>query len=68
MQDELNQFKRNEVWDLVPCLKESQLLAPNRCLGTSWTKRGLSQGIKQGLLLKGITKRKGLTMRKPMLP
>ena len=25
MQDELNQFKRNDVWDLVP----------NRCLGTS---------------------------------
>jgi len=46
MQDELNQFERHEVWDLVQ--KESQLLGPNGFLETSWTKMGLSQEIKQG--------------------
>ena len=48
-------------------LKGSQLLGPNRFLETSWTKMGSSQETKQDWFLKGITKRKGLTMRKLML-
>jgi len=35
MQDELNQFKRNDVWDLIPKPNTKTLLEPNGCLGTS---------------------------------
>jgi len=35
MQDELNQFKRKDVWDLVPKPDTRTLLEPNGCLGTS---------------------------------
>jgi hypothetical protein len=38
MQDELNQFKRNEVWELVSCPKENQSLEPNGSLRTNWKK------------------------------
>ena len=35
MQDELNQFERNDVWDLVPKPKHKNIIGTKWCLGTS---------------------------------
>jgi hypothetical protein len=36
MQEELNDFKRNEVWSLVPCSKQN-IIEPSGCFTTNKT-------------------------------
>ena len=38
MQDELNQFTRNDVWFLVPKTDAMNMIGTNRCLGIKWMK------------------------------
>ncbi|KAL8148732.1 hypothetical protein AgCh_005919 [Apium graveolens] len=47
MQEELNQFKRNKVWELVPAPKNISVIGTKLVLGTKWMKMGLSPEIKQ---------------------
>ncbi|GJT87670.1 hypothetical protein Tco_1069387 [Tanacetum coccineum] len=67
MQEKLNQFYKNKVWTLVLPLKENLSLVPNRYSGTRRMNIELSSGIKQGLLLKGIVKKKESIMLKHFL-
>jgi hypothetical protein len=59
----LNNFKRNEVWELVPRPKKN-------VIGTKWVFRNnkmdlvLSQRTRQGLLAKDILKLKAWTMER----
>ena len=67
MQEELNEFERNKVWQLVPRPKNRSVV------GTKWVFRnktdadGIVIRIKQDLLLKAIHSRKGLIMMKLLL-
>ncbi|GJT87673.1 hypothetical protein Tco_1069390 [Tanacetum coccineum] len=67
MQEELNQFYKNKVWTLVLPLEENPSLVPNGYSGTRRMNIELSSGIKQGLLLKGIVKKKESIMWKHFL-
>jgi hypothetical protein len=63
MEEDLNNFKRNEVWELVPRPKKN-------VIGTKWVFRNnkmdlvLSQRTRQGLLAKDILKLKAWTMER----
>ena len=66
MQEELNQFKRNDVWDLVPKPEHKNII------GTKWVFRNKlnEQGeveTKPDLLLKGTTNKKALFILKLLL-
>lgn len=66
MQEELNQFSRNDVWDLVPRPKGTHII------GTKWI--FMNKLNEQGELLetmldwlhKVIVKKRGLTIEKPL--
>ena len=63
MQDELNQFTRNDVCSLVPKTDAMNVI------GTKWVFRNKMVtllGIRLGLLLKVIIKRKALILMKHM--
>ena len=66
MQDELNQFTRNDVWFLVPKTNDMNIIE------TKWVfinKMDEDDNIvrnKAGLVVKGIIKKKALTLMKHM--
>ena len=69
MQEELNQFERNEVWELVPKPNDQSVI------GTKWVYRNKmdENGIiiinKARLVAQGYNKQKReLTMKRPLLP
>ena len=67
MHEELNQFKRNEVWDIVP--KPTS----HKTIGTKWVfqnkhdESGIIVRNKQDWLQKVTAKKKESTMMKPTL-
>jgi hypothetical protein len=66
MEEELNNFKRNEVWELVPRPKQN-VSAPNGFLGTSKINLVSSQRTRQGLLARVTLKLKAWTLERLML-
>ena len=48
MQEELNQFERNQVWHLIPRPQIDQQLVLSGSLRTSWMSRVTLLGIKLG--------------------
>ena len=68
MQEQLNQFERNQVWHLVPDPMIDQPLVLNRFLGTSWMSRVMMLGIKLGLWPWVTPKSKVSILRKPSQP
>jgi hypothetical protein len=65
MEEELNNFKRNEVWELVPRPKQN-VIGPNGFLGTSKMNLVLSPRTRIGLLAKDILKLKAWTLERLM--
>ena len=63
MHEELHQFVRNDVWDLVPRPKGVNVIVTLR---TSQMNMALLSGINQDLLLKITHKWKGLTLMRPL--
>jgi hypothetical protein len=67
MQEELNNFKRNEVWSLVPCTKQN-------VVGTKWVFRnkqdehGVVTRNKARLVAKGYTQVAGLDFEETFAP
>jgi hypothetical protein len=67
MQDELNNFKRNEVWSLVPCPKQN-------VVGTKWVfrnkqdKDGLMTRNKARIVAKGYAQVAGLDFEETFAP
>jgi hypothetical protein len=67
MHEELENFKRNQIWELVD--------PPPRCklIGTKWmwkNKEGEKGEVvrnKSRLVAQGLVRRRGLTMRRPLL-
>jgi hypothetical protein len=67
MHEELENFERNQVWELVD--------PPPWCkpIGTKWVwknkegEKGEVGETSQGLLLRGSVRRKGLTTKRPLL-
>jgi hypothetical protein len=66
MKEELNNFKRNEVWELVPRSKQN-VIAPNGFLGTSKMNLVSSQRTRQGSLANVTLKLKAWTLERLML-
>jgi hypothetical protein len=66
MHEELENFERNQVWELVD--------PPPGCkpIGTKWVwknKEGQKgEVVRKGLLLRGSVRRRGSTMRRLLLP
>jgi hypothetical protein len=65
MEEELNNFKRNEVWELVQD-QSKMWSAPNEFLETNKMNLVLSQRTRQGLLAKDILKLKAWTLERLM--
>jgi hypothetical protein len=66
MKEELNNFKRNEVWELVPRSKQN-VITPNGFLGTSKMNLVSSQRTRQGSLANVTLKLKAWTLERLML-
>ena len=67
MQEKLNQFKRNEVWELVPRPNDQSVI------GTKWVYRNkMDENCiiirKQDQWPKGIINKRELNMKRPLLP
>jgi len=53
MEDEQNQFKRNEVWDLFPCPKEKSIIGTKWVFRNKLDKNGLITRNQARLVVKG---------------
>jgi hypothetical protein len=65
MEEELNNFKRNEVWELVPRSKQN-VIDTKWVLGTRKMNLVSSQRTRQGSLAKATLKLKAWTLERPM--
>jgi len=66
MQDELNQFKRNDVWDLVPKPEHKNIIGTKWVFRNKLNEQGESE-TKPDLLLKGTANKKALIILKHLL-
>jgi hypothetical protein len=66
MEEELNNFKRNEAWEFVPRPKQNVIDTKWVFLGTSKMNLVLSQRTRQGLLAKDVLKLKDWTLERLM--
>ena len=64
MQDELEQFKRSEVWDLTPRPAESNVVGTKWIFKNKINEDGLWSETRQDWQLKCILKWKGLTLKR----
>ena len=62
MQDELNQFKRNDVWDLVPKPEHKNIIGTKWVFRNKLNEQGEVIRNKPDLLLKGTANKKELIM------
>jgi len=60
MQDELNQFKRNEVWDLVPCHKGKSIIGTKWVFRNKLDENGIITRNKARLDAKGYNQEEGI--------
>ena len=68
MQDELNQFKRNEVWDLVPCPKGKSIIGTKWVFRNKLDKNGIITINKARLVAKGYNQEKGIDYEETYAP
>jgi len=60
MQDELNQFKRNEVWDLDPCPKGKSIIGTKWVFRNKLDENGIITRNKARLVAKGYNQEEGI--------
>ena len=68
MQEELNQFERNQFWYLIPKPYDRPTLVLNGSLGISWMSRVCVVRNKPRLLAQGYTQIKGIDFEKTFAP
>ena len=67
MQDELNQFKRNDVWDLVPKLEHKNIIGTKWVVRNKLNEQGEVIRNKARLVAQGYTNKKALIILKLLL-
>ena len=68
MQDELNQFKRNEVWDLVPCLKGKLIIGAKWVIRNKLDENGFITRNKARLVAKWYNQEEGIDYEETYAP
>ena len=66
MQEELTQFERNEVWDLVPPPKDKKVIETKWVFRNKLSETGEITRNKARLVAKGFSQVEDLTTMKPM--
>ena len=68
MQDELNQFKRNEVWDLVPCPKGKLTIGRKWVFRNKLDENDIITRNKARLVAKGYNQEEGIDYQETYAP
>ncbi|CAL8134942.1 unnamed protein product [Prunus armeniaca] len=68
MQDELNQFERNDVWYLVPCPKDSNVIGTKWIFRNKTDEKGQIMRNKARLVAQGYTQIEGLDFDETFAP
>jgi hypothetical protein len=68
MQDELNQFKINEVWDLVPCPRGKSIIGTKWVFRNKLDENGIITRNKARLVAKGYNQEEGIDYEETYVP
>jgi len=68
MQEELNQYKRNEVLDLVPCPKGKSIIGTKWVFRNKLDKNGIIKQNKARLVAKGYNQEEGINYEETYIP
>lgn len=60
MQEEPIQFKRNDVWDIVPCQKDKPIISTRWVFRDMMDENNINTKNKFGLVAKGYRQAKGI--------
>ena len=67
MQEELNQFERNKVWELVPAPSDRSIVGTKWVLKNKMDENGVIIRNKARLVAKGYSQQEGLIMKKLLI-